>query len=71
MVLAGGKSATRRVTRDVSRTGQGAGKLLTWRRERGGWRVSGAAGTELCWRKREREKAEHLETPQHFRAYLK
>lgn len=55
----------------MSRAGQGAGKLLTWRREGGEWRISGAARTELCRRKRGREKAEHLEMPQHFRAYLK
>lgn len=36
LVLAGGKSATRRVTRDMGRAGQGAGKLLAWRREGGG-----------------------------------
>jgi len=36
LVLAVGKSATRRVTRAMDRAGHEAGKLVAWRREGGG-----------------------------------
>lgn len=63
--------AARRGTTDEGRPGNEQGSCWLGDAKGKAWRISKAAGTELCRGKGGMEEAEHLEMPQHFTAYSK